>query len=61
MSDGLPPLHTLPAFAAAARLGSFQDAAAQLALTPSAVSHRIRALETHLARRCSCEGTVRCG
>ncbi|GAB2879456.1 transcriptional regulator GcvA [Microvirgula curvata] len=50
MSDGLPPLHTLPAFAAAARLGSFQDAAAQLALTPSAVSHRIRVLETHLGQ-----------
>lgn len=42
----LPPLHTLTAFEAAARLGSFQAAAEALHLTPSAVSHRIRLLET---------------
>lgn len=41
----LPPLHTLTAFEAAARLGSFQAAAEILHLTPSAVSHRIRLLE----------------
>lgn len=46
----LPPLHTLPAFEAAARLGSFQAAAAALHLTPSAVSHRIRLLEGFLGR-----------
>lgn len=46
----LPPLHTLPAFEAAARLGSFQAAAQALHLTPSAVSHRIRLLEEHLGQ-----------
>lgn len=49
MND-LPPLHTLPAFEAAARLGSFLAAAEALHLTPSAVSHRIRQLETHLGQ-----------
>jgi LysR family glycine cleavage system transcriptional activator len=39
------PLHVLPAFEAAARLGSFRLAAAELHLTPSAVSHQIRSLE----------------
>lgn len=49
MND-LPPLHTLPAFEAAARLGSFLAAAEALHLTPSAISHRIRQLETHLGQ-----------
>jgi LysR family transcriptional regulator, glycine cleavage system transcriptional activator len=39
------PLHVLPAFEAAARLGSFRLAAEELHLTPSAVSHQIRLLE----------------
>lgn len=46
----LPPLHTLPAFEAAARLGSFLGAAEALYLTPSAISHRIRLLEEHLGQ-----------
>jgi LysR family glycine cleavage system transcriptional activator len=46
----LPPLHTLPAFEAAARLGSFQAAAEALHLTPSAISHRIRQLEMHVGQ-----------
>ncbi len=46
----LPPLHALPAFEAAARLGSFLAAAAALHLTPSAISHRIRLLENHLGQ-----------
>ncbi len=46
----LPPLHTLPAFEAAARLGSFLAAAKALHLTPSAISHRIRQLEEHLGQ-----------
>lgn len=46
----LPPLHSLPAFEAAARLGSFQAAAEALHLTPSAISHRIRQLEEHLGQ-----------
>lgn len=41
----LPPLGALRAFEAAARLGSFRDAAAELGVTPSAVSHQVRALE----------------
>ena len=49
MND-LPPLHTLPAFEAAARLGSFLAAAQALHLTPSAISHRIRLLEEHLGQ-----------
>lgn len=44
----LPPLHALEAFEHAARLGSFKDAAAVLHLTPSAVSHQIKALEAFL-------------
>jgi LysR family glycine cleavage system transcriptional activator len=39
------PLHVLPAFDAAARLGSFRAAAEELHLTPSAISHQIRTLE----------------
>lgn len=46
----LPPLHSLPAFEAAARLGSFLAAAEALHLTPSAISHRIRQLENHLGQ-----------
>ena len=49
MND-LPPLHTLPAFEAAARLGSFLAAAEALHLTPSAISHRIKQLEEHLGQ-----------
>jgi LysR family transcriptional regulator, glycine cleavage system transcriptional activator len=44
----LPPLHALLAFEAAARLGGFAQAAAELCITASAVSHRIRQLETLL-------------
>lgn len=50
MSIPLPPLHTLAAFEAAARLGGFRQAAESLHLTPSAVSHRIRELEAHLGK-----------
>lgn len=41
----VPPLSALRAFAAAGRLQSFRDAAASLGVTPSAVSHRVKALE----------------
>ncbi|WP_198371225.1 LysR substrate-binding domain-containing protein [Roseomonas rosulenta] len=40
-----PPLSALRAFEAAARLLSFGKAAAELGVTPTAVSHQIRALE----------------
>lgn len=47
MSFGLPPLNTLVAFEAAARLRSFAKAANELHITASAVSHRIKLLEQH--------------
>lgn len=48
MSGPVLPLRALVVFEAAARLGSFRAAAEELGLTPSAVSHQIRALETGL-------------
>lgn len=48
MANRLPPLHDLAAFEAAARHGSFLKAADELALTQSAVSHRIKSLEEFL-------------
>ncbi len=47
----LPPLHALSAFESAARLGGFAPAAAELCITPSAVSHRIRLLEAQLGEQ----------
>ncbi len=44
----LPSIHALAAFESAARLGGFGQAAAELCITPSAVSHRIRQLESQL-------------
>ena len=44
----LPPLTQLRAFEAAARLLSFRGAAAELAVTPTAISHQIQSLEQHL-------------
>lgn len=41
----LPPLSALRAFEAAARHGSFKRAAAELAVTPTAISHQVRSLE----------------
>jgi len=43
-----PPLQWLPAFEAAGRLLSFKQAAAELFVTPSAVSQQIKLLESHL-------------
>lgn len=40
------PLTTLRAFETAARLGSFSAAATELHVTPAAISHRIKTLET---------------
>lgn len=42
------PLNALRAFEAAARSLSFQTAAAQLFVTPAAVSHQVKHLEEHL-------------
>jgi LysR family transcriptional regulator, glycine cleavage system transcriptional activator len=44
----LPPLSSLRAFEAAARKRSFKQAASELGVTPTAVSHQIKALEAHL-------------
>jgi LysR family glycine cleavage system transcriptional activator len=43
----LPPLTELRAFEAAARHVSFKKAAAELGLTPTAISHQIRLLEQY--------------
>jgi len=44
----LPQLNGLRVFESAARLGSFKRAAEELHVTPTAVSHQIRALESRL-------------
>lgn len=48
MPERLPPLTALRAFEAAARHLSFQDAAAELSVTPAALSFQIKSLEEHL-------------
>lgn len=45
------PLGAVRAFEAVSRLGSFKAAAAQLSVTPGAVSQQIKALEDHLGVR----------
>tara|TARA_R110002110_G_scaffold205066_7_gene417138 strand:- start:279341 stop:280276 length:936 start_codon:yes stop_codon:yes gene_type:complete len=44
----LPPLNALRAFEVAARHQSFKDAAEELAVSQSAVSHQVKALEEYL-------------
>ena len=48
MSDRLPPLTALRAFDAAARHMSFSKAAAELNVTPAALSFQIKSLEEHM-------------
>jgi LysR family glycine cleavage system transcriptional activator len=48
---GLPPLNALRAFEATARHLSMKDAAAELAVTPGAVSQLVRGLEQRLGTR----------
>lgn len=48
MNDRLPPLNALRAFDAAARHMSFAQAAAELNVTPAALSQQIKNLEAHL-------------
>lgn len=48
MAERLPHLSALRAFEAAARRLSFRDAADELGITASAVSHQIRSLEAYL-------------
>lgn len=47
MFSKLPPLNALRAFEAAGRRASMRAAAEELAVTPAAVSHQIKALEDH--------------
>lgn len=49
MAERLPPLNALRVFEAAGRLLSFTAAAAELNVTPGAVSRQIKLLEEHLA------------
>jgi LysR family glycine cleavage system transcriptional activator len=51
MNGRLPPLSALRAFEATARLRSFGKAAAELNVTPAAISHQIHALEEDLGVR----------
>ncbi|MEM0950098.1 MAG: LysR family transcriptional regulator, partial [Pseudomonadota bacterium] len=44
----LPPLRALRAFESAARHLSFSQAAAELGVTPGAISHQIKSLEDWL-------------
>ena len=46
-----PQFRNLQAFESAGRLGSFRAAAEELHVTPSAISHRISALETTLGEK----------
>jgi len=48
MSYRLPPLNALRAFEAAARHLSFKNAATELSVTPTAISHQIKTLEDFL-------------
>lgn len=48
VSASIPPLLGLHAYEAAARRGSFAAAAAELHLSPAAISQRVRTLEAHL-------------
>ena len=47
----LPPLGTLRAFEAAARHLSFKEAANELGLTPTAISHQVRMLEEYCGEK----------
>ncbi len=51
MNGHLPPLSALRAFEATARMRSFGKAAAELNVTPAAISHQIHALEEDLGVR----------
>ena len=48
MADVLPPLRLLAAFAATARTGSIQAAAAELNVTQPAISQAVKQLEDHI-------------
>lgn len=49
--NALPPLNAIKAFESVARLGSLSQAAAELSVTPSAVSQQVRLLEDHIGKK----------
>ena len=51
MKDATPPLKSLQAFEAAARHGSFLNAATELHVSPGAISRHVKLLETFLEAR----------
>ncbi len=51
VSRRLPPFAAMRAFEAAARFSNFKLAAAELDVSPSAISHQVKALESHLGVR----------
>ncbi|MCZ8261809.1 MAG: LysR substrate-binding domain-containing protein [Beijerinckiaceae bacterium] len=51
MLNSMPPLQWLATFQAVIETGSFASAAKRLGLTPSAISHQMRALEGMLGQR----------
>lgn len=51
MSANFPPLNACRAFEAAHRLGSFARAAAELNVTPTAVSHHVKVLEAWTSQK----------
>ena len=55
-SPRIPPIHCLLSFEALARIRSVTKAAEELSVTPSAISHRIRQLETMLAEKLFARG-----
>ena len=52
----IPPIHCLQSFEALARLRSVSLAADEMNVTPSAVSHRIRQLESQLGLKLFARG-----
>ena len=53
----LPPLHSLRAFEAVARLGSFKLAAEELNVTPAAISQQVKKLEEDLGINLATRGS----
>jgi LysR family transcriptional regulator, glycine cleavage system transcriptional activator len=57
MTKGGVPLKALAGFRATARMGSFQAAARELGLTPSAISHQVAQVEAYLGAAAFVRGT----
>lgn len=57
MGRKLPPFAAVRAFEAAARHGNLQDAATELLVSPSAVSHQVKALEAFVGTKMFLRGS----